>query len=280
MKNSRRGRIIELLGEGRSDKEILSIIDPEFPEGMFATTNAKALAGTKWDLGKTSNKKIKRKVKQISSDPLDRIKLINELRKFEPESVIDNYRNYDLANKSPAEILRFSFGSSIYRAFHHENPTRRYLKWRWHESSNKLIEYLNGLESQEQFDRFALDLGRSIIADWGETNDKGEPTRMNIGYAMKISNLVLKHLSFSLHIQNKQLIEWLHVPWDSYTLAPLSSISHDPRIPKSAGQGYVKNLETYQKLHLLISEIVREASKLKIHYEFFTWDLAHQQHSS
>lgn len=50
MKHSRRGRIISLLREGKSDSELLTVIDKEFPPGTFLTSNKKALSGVKWDL--------------------------------------------------------------------------------------------------------------------------------------------------------------------------------------------------------------------------------------
>lgn len=51
IKNSRRGTIIELIRQGKSDQEILEIIDKEFPSGTFSTSNKQALYGTKRDLG-------------------------------------------------------------------------------------------------------------------------------------------------------------------------------------------------------------------------------------
>ncbi len=56
MYKSRRGRIVELLGHGYTDKKIIRVIDQEFPPGSFSTSNSKALYGTKWDLGKTKNR--------------------------------------------------------------------------------------------------------------------------------------------------------------------------------------------------------------------------------
>jgi hypothetical protein len=50
-KHSRRGAIIELIRQGKSDQEILEIIDLEFPTGVFSTSNKQALYGTKRDLG-------------------------------------------------------------------------------------------------------------------------------------------------------------------------------------------------------------------------------------
>ena len=60
MKNSRRGRIIDLLTYGNTDKAILQILDKEFPKGIFLTSNKKALSGTKWDLGIKSKPKRRR----------------------------------------------------------------------------------------------------------------------------------------------------------------------------------------------------------------------------
>ncbi|MCJ7450072.1 MAG: endonuclease NucS [Bacteroidales bacterium] len=50
-KHSRRGKIIELINQGKSDQEILDVIDKEFPYGVFSTSNKQALYGTKKDLG-------------------------------------------------------------------------------------------------------------------------------------------------------------------------------------------------------------------------------------
>ncbi len=60
MKRSRRGRIIDLLTYGKTDKVILQILDKEFPNGVFLTSNQKALSGTKWDLGIKSKTKSRR----------------------------------------------------------------------------------------------------------------------------------------------------------------------------------------------------------------------------
>lgn len=60
MKNSRRGRIIELLSTRMSDEEILVVLEKEFPSGVFLTTNKQALTGTKWDLGVSGKREAKR----------------------------------------------------------------------------------------------------------------------------------------------------------------------------------------------------------------------------
>ena len=51
----RRQRIIELLDQGKSDTEILAILDTEYPPGTFKSANKQALGGTKWGLRNASS---------------------------------------------------------------------------------------------------------------------------------------------------------------------------------------------------------------------------------
>jgi len=60
MKRCRRGRIIDLLTYGNTEKEILEILDKEFPSGIYKSSNKQSLAGTKWDLGITARKNLKK----------------------------------------------------------------------------------------------------------------------------------------------------------------------------------------------------------------------------
>ena len=181
-----------------------------------------------------------------------------------------------MAGKSPRQLLAFTVNNTIYRAFHHESPSLRYAQWRWHDRAGQLQKELHAIDSQLAFDRFALELGESLVADWGTKNDLGAPSKMNIGVAMKIANLALKHLTFSDSNPDPRLVDWLHVPWDSFTLTPIRKIwVGQPPIPGSPSQGFVKNLFMYQQLHALISEITKEAGIARIYYEFWAWDAAH-----
>lgn len=51
MKGERRGRIVRMLEDGKQEAEVLAQLDREFPPGTFKTTNERAIAGTKRDLG-------------------------------------------------------------------------------------------------------------------------------------------------------------------------------------------------------------------------------------
>ena len=281
MKYSRRGRIIDVLRKGKADSEILAVLEKEFPPGSFSTSNTQALAGTKWDLGNSGSRGGRERTtsspKPIQlSNSLERNELVAKLRSFQSVPIIERYRLRDLAGKSPRELLSFTVDNTIYRAFHHETPSLRYMRWRWHSDAELLFKKLDAIKEQETFDSFAIELGESLVADWGATNDLGGTSKMNIGVAMKIANLALKHFSFFDLSRNPGLIEWLHVPWDSFTLKPLRKIWRGhPVIPNLPSQGFVKNLAMYQQLHSLISVIAQEAGVARIIYEFWAWDAAH-----
>ena len=49
-----------------SDVEILTVLEKEFPLGVFITSNKQALAGTKWDLGTSERRESKHKTNQSS----------------------------------------------------------------------------------------------------------------------------------------------------------------------------------------------------------------------
>jgi hypothetical protein len=199
------------------------------------------------------------------------------------DRIIGTYQERDLKGKNPDELVGFSMDATIYRFFWHERPSERFQDWRWRYAGAELLEELGRVESQEDWDRLVFSLGESLTADWGDRNDKGGPSRMMEGVAMKIVNLVLKHLAYSEHNPKPEVRAWLHVPWDRFTLQPLRKIwkTHAvelglPSIPKGKkGMGFVENLEIYHAFWELISRISREAGVFPIHYEFLAWDKAH-----
>jgi hypothetical protein len=278
----RRGRIKELLLSGKTDTEILAVLDKEFPLGVYLSSNKQALAGTRWNLGNHGKvvsyyKPIPTQKRNQLTNTLYREELIKKLRSFQSDPIIELYRQRALSGKTPKELLLFTVDKTIYRAFHHETPSKRYLKWRWHSDPELLLKNLLAIKNQEMFDRFAFKLGESLVSDWGAKNDLGEPSKMNIGVAMKITNLALKHFSFSYLNSNPDLIKWLHVPWDSFTLSQLQKIwQGQPTIPTKPSQGFVKTLQMYKQLHTLISDIAQEAGVPRIIYEIWAWDTAHE----
>lgn len=215
----------------------------------------------------------------LISSPMQRDELVLKLRMFQVEPIIEKYLDKDhLLGKTAGEIIVFSFDHTIYRAFPDETPTSRYKKWRWYNNPNELCKQLDALQSQEDFDRFLIELGESLVTDWGQLRNINQPSKMNIGYALKISNLVLKHIVLSKHTCNSNLKKWLHVPWDKFTLNPLHIIYQGyPAIPKYPSQGFVKSLDIYLKLYTLISGITQEAGVDRINFEIWAWDASYSK---
>jgi hypothetical protein len=96
---------------------------------------------------------------------MHRDELIAKLRLFTSNPIVERYRSRDLAGKSPKELLAFTVNNTIYRAFHHEAPSLRYERWRWHARAEQLGKELNAISSQMAFDRFTLELGESLVAE-------------------------------------------------------------------------------------------------------------------
>ena len=113
--------------------------------------------------------------------------LVRNLKKFNPQPIINKYQNKDLRNKSLIQLMEFTFGNNISRALPNESPKKvRYRNWSWYNQSGDIIQKVNSIQSQGEFDEFIFKLGTSLVKEWGATNDLGGPSRMNDGVCMKI----------------------------------------------------------------------------------------------
>lgn len=209
---------------------------------------------------------------------LTQSELINSLKSFDLNTTISNYLNQDnLKSKSVLHILKnYTFGNSIARAFHHESPTNQYQSWASQININEVIGRLSKISNQNEYDIFLFEIAESLVKSWDDKNEIGGKSKMNIGISLKIINLLLKHLVFVHFENNSNLIKYLHVPWDKFTLQPLHKIWNGyPKINSSSSQGFIKNLEQYFELHNFITNIVSQASVDRITYEFWAWDKHH-----
>jgi hypothetical protein len=234
----------------------------------------------------THSKKAKRPVVNVKNNsmnflPFETDSAFVDFLKFQDvDQIIHQYlQESTLAEKSPMEILDHSVDSTIYRFFRNEDirPSEKFRGWTWFQRGDDIINFLNGVFSQSDFDAFALYLGRSLNTEWGKSE------RMSHGVAMKIINLILKHFAFSDHVINPKALPLLHVPWDLFTLQPLRIIFREtatrsgiPQIPAKRGMGYVESIEIYNALHTFITDICDRAGVLRVHYELIAWDKGHQ----
>ncbi len=223
----------------------------------------------------------KRKLTKIiksSNAIISEQKLIEELKKFKLKPAVSNY--LDKANlklKNPNEILRkFTFDKSISRAFYYESPSIQYEKWASTMDAYQIVIKLQKVKKQSDYDELLFRIANSLNNSWKVKNENGQTSKMNIGIALKITNLLMKHLVYVNLKERKDLIRFLHVPWDKFTLQPLKSIwLGTPRIVSNSSQGFVKSKEQYMELHNFITTLTDKIGVKRIRYEFWAWDNKH-----
>lgn len=220
-----------------------------------------------------------KKPKPVPLRPFSQQDLIKALQEFDLQGYVAKYKSEDkIAEMSPAEIIYFNFGNTIYRAFHYEEPTKQYLFWKWYLKPELLAQRLLNVSTPKEYDQLLLEVAQSMVVGWRPNNLRGKPSKMTIGVSLKITNLLMKHLTFSHFDWDSNRVSWLHVPWDSFTLKPFRSIFQgNPRIPSYPGQGFVKNIPQYLELHSRISEITQIAKVPRITFEFLAWDGSHRK---
>lgn len=213
-----------------------------------------------------------------SSRNPEQSELIENLKSFDLNVAIRNYLNEgNLKAKSALQIFKYhTFGNSIARAFHHESPSVQYQLWADQIEIKEVLATLSKISNQNEYDTFLFKVADSLVKSWNNKNEDGVISKMNIGISLKIMNLLMKHLTFVHLVDNSNLISYLHVPWDKFTLQPLRKIwNGNPLIDSSSSQGFVKNLEQYLGLHTLITNIASQAGVDRITYEFWAWDKEH-----
>lgn len=213
-----------------------------------------------------------------SSSNSEQSELIETLKSFNLNDAIWKYLNEgNLKAKSASQIFKnFTFGNSIARAFHRESPSVQYQHWADQINIKEVLAKLSKISNQKEYDTFLFEIADSLVNSWNDKNENGGMSKMNIGISLKIMNLLMKHITFVHFGVKSNITNYLHVPWDKFTLQPLRKIwNGNPRIDSSSSQGFVKNLEQYIELHTLITNIVVQAGVDRIAYEFWAWDKEH-----
>jgi len=181
----------------------------------------------------------------------EKSKLVDSLVRLDVRDVVNRYIKKDnIDSKELGDIMYFAFGSNIKRRFHNEDPSDKYIKWSWYSKPDQIIRTLNTIAQQVDYDAFIDTIRRSLVKEWGNKNNVGEQTKMNDGIAMKIVNLIMKHMAYSKYISNRNIYNYLHVPWDSNTLLPLRNLFNSAqsnfKMPKDPKQGFVDTLILHQ----------------------------------
>ncbi len=189
---------------------------------------------------------------------------------------------FPIIEYSEDELIKYSVGGSIFRAFSLSNQSGSIVYKNWAKQNlKKLLVDLKKAKSQKKFDELVLQYSHSLIDYWAKrVENKSE--KIGFGPASKIVNLFIKVIQLSTNHRIKGIDHLLNVPFDLYTIRPLkniindlSDVNYNIKIPSTATMGYVVNEELYWVLTKAIRKLCKEAEIMPIVYEYWGWDRTH-----
>jgi hypothetical protein len=180
------------------------------------------------------------------------------------------------------KLIKASADQNTVRAFHHSpyglkigllklyrELAARFLK--------KELKNWRKIRTREEMRGFVLKQAEGLRKDWlKRTKREGYGFDIGIGRAAKLLNLLLKHLTLSSQLsqkERKRLIPLLEVPLDKYTLRGIRRLCPRAKIPKTASMGFVQHKEQYIDLQNAIFELCDPY--YPAHYEIAVWNASH-----
>jgi hypothetical protein len=173
------------------------------------------------------------------------------------------------------EIVTHSVGSNTFRAFHHmpQKPSVVFREWASHECENA-GSHLKDIRTQADYDEWIKQLCERLNQAWKEIMGQEMP----FGPRRKLPNLLLKEfVLWTGHSDalRARLIDWLHVPLDSYSLVAIRNCIHDPEIPRSATMKFVTGETMYNQIQAIIRGIASQATVPAIYFDNLVWNSPH-----
>jgi hypothetical protein len=208
-----------------------------------------------------------------------RAELVNALRGCDWK---DWFRNLQSKRWDLEEICIQSVGPNTFRYFRRlpSPPSQVFRAWAFRMVNEQLVIELLGCTTQSEFDTLLRRLALSLRREW--VRSMGEP--MELGPAIKLPSLVLKHLCGSMHVPRRSMnvaTRFLHVPLDSYTLGSVRHVhnagtrgSRSP-IPSGVGMGWVSDWRTYTDIQWTIQECAAEAREPAVAFDIVAWNIPH-----
>ena len=199
---------------------------------------------------------------------------VNRLRQYQSNFQIP------VSNKSKNEIAGKLIYGNIARAFPGIRPVD--LTGRWGlETVESLLNDLHSTKSQNDFDVLIHRYANSLINFW-DNAIQAPSKRIGWGPASKITNLFVKALYESEHIRNAEIFQFMHVPFDQYTIQPLRNIinaltlvRYGINIPVIPTMKFVNTPMLYDILQGAVRKLCIDAETLPIVYEYLCWDEQH-----
>jgi len=174
-------------------------------------------------------------------------------------------------------IAKHSIGSNTYRAFRNlkVKPSTIFRQWVTSEFENqKRLDRLLNISSQEEYDEWTDSLSERLRQAW--KNRTGEI--LPYGPARKLPDLFMKGFmdwEGLAERQRRTLLEYLHVPLDSFTLVGIRNCLTDPEIPPTATMKFVVGRTMYYQIQATIRSVAKKARVPPIFFDVLVWNDPH-----
>ncbi len=165
---------------------------------------------------------------------------------------------------------------NTFRAFRNmpKRPSIVFRNWALGEFRNdKTINELLGISSQEKYDKWAKRFSSGLAKAWQKQMD----TAMPYGPSRKLPNLLMKCFVLWDDLTDRQrssLLEYLHVPLDSFTLVAIRNCVQDLEIPKTATMKFVASETIYNQIQQSIRDVAYRAGVPAIYFDVLAWNMS------
>ena len=201
----------------------------------------------------------------------------DEIAQYLSRNKVELGKNFDQRIDSLEEIIRVSVSGNTFRAFRKlpQKPSVVFRGWALVEFQGpKAIDTLTNISSQPQYDEWAREFSDRLSRTW----KKEMGTAMPYGPSRKLPNLILKCFLFWSGLNQSQrdkLINYLHVPLDSFTLVGIRNCINDPKIPRTATMNFIDSETKYNPIQQAIRDVTRKAEVPAIYFDMLAWDMGH-----
>ncbi|MGH2522545.1 MAG: hypothetical protein ACRDH2_08580 [Anaerolineales bacterium] len=184
---------------------------------------------------------------------------------------------FDKRIETLGEVTFTGVESNTFRAFRNmpKRPSLIFREWASAEFQNKkLIKELVSIDSQPRYDDRLITFSDRLCQVWR----KQMGIIMPYGPSRKLPNLLLKCFVLWNGLNNKQrnnLIGYLHVPLDSFTLVGIRNCISDPQIPATATMRFVAGETMYNQIQKAIRDITSRVEVPAIYFDILAWNMSH-----
>jgi hypothetical protein len=190
-------------------------------------------------------------------------------------------RNITKEAATKEEVVKTSVSFNIFRAFRNldKKPSGIYRSWA-SDNIDKIIFKLDKITTKRKYDEELFTWIYSFIEYW-ESQVPPE-NRIIFGPASKMVNLLIKTLNESTLISNKRIMSFMHIPFDEYTLKPLTkiinqmtSVKYRIDIPNNPTMKFISTPELYWIMQNALLKLCRKSNIHPILYDYWCWNEKH-----